>query len=68
MRKQRKLLTTEEKEKICKNRRGVCAGPDSRNWCPLFLGLGHNIFCYRNINVLEDVIQNMHNEEVEFNA
>lgn len=67
MKKQRKLLTTEEKEKICKARRGTCAGPDGRNWCPLFLGLGHNIFCYRNIDKLEQIIQNMHNEEIEYN-
>lgn len=68
MKKQRKLLTDEEKEKICKSRRGVpCAGPDGRNWCPLFLGLGYNIFCYRDIDKLEQAIQNMHNEEIEYN-
>lgn len=68
MKKQRKLLTDEEKEKICKSRRGVCASPDGRDWCPLFLGIPTNIFCYRNIDRLEQTIQNMHNEEVEFNA
>lgn len=64
MKKQRKLLTTEEKEKICKNRKHICA--KNGEVCPLFFEIGVAGFCYKDdINVLEDAIEKVHNEEVE---
>lgn len=66
MKKQRKLLTTEEKEKICNNRDGMCAKIKKGDFCPLYFQIGHHPFCYKeHINILEDIIEEAHNEEVE---
>lgn len=63
MRKQRKLLTAEEKERICQARNGRCTGEE---WCPLFVGLNQVIFCYKDIGEVEELIDKIHNEEVEY--
>lgn len=63
MKKQRKLLTMEEKERICQARHGRCTGDQQ---CPLFVALNPIIFCYQDMDELEELIDKMHNEEVEY--
>lgn len=68
MKKQRKLLTNEEKEKICNDRNGICARRKGSDLCPLYFDIGVACFCYKeHIDVLEDIIQKVHNEEIEYN-
>lgn len=66
MKKQRKLLTTEEKEKICKDRKHVCA--KNGELCPLLFIFHFIDFCYKDVGVLEEILEKIHNEEVKFNA
>ena len=67
MKKQRKLLTTEEKEKICNDRGGVCAKNKKGDFCPLYFQIGRHPFCYKeHVNILEEIIEEAHNEEVEY--
>lgn len=67
MKKQRKLLTTEEKEKICKDRKHICA--KNGELCPLFFEIGVAGFCYKDhSDVIEHILQEVGNEEVKFNA
>lgn len=64
MKKQRKLLTTEEKEKICTDMKHICA--KNGELCPLFFEIGVAGFCYKDhANVLEHALQEINNEEIE---
>ena len=71
MRKQRKLLTKAEKDKICKDRDHKCniwnatTGEDK---CPLFVKIEECCLCYNNIKDLEDNLRKIGNEEVQINV
>lgn len=69
MKKQRKLLTDEEKEKICNDRNSKCRIDklmEGTNQCPLMCVIGNCYgFCYKNINKIIEEIKELHNEEVE---
>lgn len=68
MKKQRKLLTTEEKEKICSDRNGVCARRTGNDVCPLYFEIGVAQFCYKDhADVIEHALQEINNEEIEYN-
>ena len=69
MKKQLKLLTDEEKRKICdkymkdKNREYsslVCRGLE----CPLSLQIGKELFCYKDMYYLENKIKEYWNQEI----
>lgn len=68
--KQRKLLTREEKEKICKDWKGICFDR-KRGLCPLYFEIDvakFCQFCYKDhADVIEHALQEIGNEEVEFN-
>lgn len=62
MQKQRKLLTTEEKEDICSNyeQNDYCEG------CPLRFNLTKQYWlCYKDVLKLEKEIEDFWNEEIE---
>lgn len=69
MKKQLKLLTDEEKRKICdkymKDENGeysslICRGLK----CPLSLQIGKELFCYKDMYYLEDKIKEYWNQEI----
>lgn len=60
MKKQLKLLTDEEKRKICDKYVRTCR----RLICPLRFHVGNELYCYRDIHKLEDRIKEYWNQEV----
>jgi len=70
MKKQLKLLTDNEKHAICnkymKDKNGEYSGHTCRGLeCPLSLQIGKELFCFKDIDYLEDLIKEYWNNEVD---
>ena len=70
MKKQLKLLTDEEKRKICdkymKDKNGEYSGFYCRGLeCPLSLEVENGLFCWKDMHVLEDKIKEYWNQEID---
>lgn len=55
---QRKLLTEEQRKIICKKHKNC-------NGCPLLLTIAYEQYCYENVKMFEQSIENYWNEEIE---
>ena len=70
MKKQLKLLTENEKYAICnkymKDKNGEYSGLTCRGLeCPLSLQIGKELFCFKDIDYLEEKIKEYWNQEID---
>lgn len=70
MKKQLKLLTDNEKYAICnkymKDKNGEYSGLTCRGLeCPLRLQIGKELFCFKDIDYLEEKIKEYWNQEID---